>query len=119
MTHSRAAARILCRGLDDWVQLVDVIHEVTSAGNALTPIELREEAMRVIAELLKEELIVIGDVTTQSGFVQWPQATTSLQLDKVRLRWDALGRPPILGDVCWLKLTDAGHHRANELFESI
>lgn len=115
MKLSHTAGRILCRGLDDWVQLVDVIHEVGSSGELLTLAELRERSLGVVAELVEAELMVIGDVTAETGFVQWPPMASHRQLERIRERWDSLSRQPILGDVCWLDLTDSGRRYAEKL----
>lgn len=38
-------------------------------------------------------------------------------MEKVERDWRALGRPPDLGDVCWLANTAAGDTRAKAIVE--
>ena len=120
MNFPSALDNILYQGLDDWVQVVQIIYEVEaeaiSRGEARSVTEIQEISIAMIAHLVRSDLMVLGDVD-RSGFIEWRLGDVARHIQEVRDRWSALGRTPILGDVCWLKLTEQGELYASSLID--
>ena len=115
VTTSRMVDELLMRGADDWVMAVDVAWLASSVGGADTDHEVLTLSVQTIRAVVGEGLMQIGDVT-EGGFFGWdlkPEAA----VEKVARDWIALGRPPDLGDVCWLANTPAGDPRAKAIAE--
>ena len=102
---------VLKRGLDDWVDAAELAHVVRSNGCS-TPTEVREIALMVIAELLHNELMQVGDVT-YDGFKEW-SVTSTEALDRIAREWNS-GKGPNLGEICWLSNTEEGDRRAKSV----
>ena len=67
-------------------------------------------ALQVIAEVLRSDLMKAGDVT-KDGFKEWSMTSTAA-LERIAREWNALGRSPNLGEICWLSNTSKGDRRA-------
>lgn len=109
------ARDVLLAGLDDWVQLTEVVAWVRDdhpEGFADVS-SLADAVDRVLAELVNDGLVVAGSVTEVDGFVPWelPVAAT---LERVRLGLLATDGEPGMGEVAWFELTPAGRAAAGE-----
>ena len=72
----------------------------------------------VISELLSSGYAIVGDVVKDDeGLLcvrSWGLSATDT-VKRIEDEWRALGRPPNLGEVCWLELTEAGRAQARAL----
>ncbi len=111
VTHIDACAtEVLKRGLDDWIQAAEVASVVQSADKQATSAVIRRVALEVIGELVRGELMKAGDVTSD-GFTEWIM-TPAEAVERIVGEWSAIGRPPELGEICWLSNTSKGDLRA-------
>ncbi len=99
-------AEILDRGRDDWVDFAEVISIVRTQTGLPEPAATRM-SVDLIAEMLNEHAIIVGDLQEQHeevSFAPWdgqpPQIVKRIQSDVA-----ALGHRPGLGEVCWLSTT--------------
>ncbi|MGH7425387.1 MAG: hypothetical protein ACREJP_04405 [Candidatus Methylomirabilales bacterium] len=106
---------LLLRGADDWVMAADVAWIAKSAGGAATDEEILDLAVGMITAVVTQGLMHVGDVT-DGGFFEWDLSPEEA-IEMVEREWRALGRPPDLGDVCWLANTAAGDIRAKAISE--
>ena len=97
---------LLIRGLDDWLQLAEVVSVVSSAMPTREEAETRSATLETIQQMLARGLIQVGEVTP-GGFSAW-QLPPDVTLRRIVERGDALGGMPGLGDVCWFSNTTAG-----------
>ena len=104
------ADKVLILGLDDWVMAADVVSVLVGAGIPIHDARSSHYALNVIEYLLSGGLMTAGDVTAE-GFVPW-EMDPSTAIALIKERWEELGGPPDLGDVCWLNNTDEGDARA-------
>jgi hypothetical protein len=101
---------VVKRGLDDWIQAAEVAAVVQSANKQATSSDIRRVSLEVVAELVRGELMKAGDVTSD-GFTEWSM-TPAEAVERIVMAWNALGRSPELGEICWLANTKTGDLRA-------
>lgn len=103
------ARDVLLAGLDDWVQLTEVVAWVREDdAHGLDDVAALADAVdRVLAELLDDGLVAAGTVTEQDGFVPW-DLPAAAALERVRLGLLATDGEPGIGEVAWFELTPAG-----------
>jgi hypothetical protein len=100
------------RGLADWVDEVEVAWVAMYAGGAKEPDDIKSLAIEVIAALVKDELMRVGDVIENVGFQPW-ELDHAAAVERVQREWNALDRRPYMGEICWLENTAAGAARAH------
>ena len=96
---------ILDRATLDWLQAHEVAEIVKFDGGQSGLEQIRDISVSIIGELLRNGLIVCGDVS-KDGFSIWPLSAES-SIDKIEKSWRKVVEPN-LGDVCWISLTNAG-----------
>jgi hypothetical protein len=111
-THDECIMQILRRGLDDWIQAIEVASVVRFCGTQSTPEGIERAALEVIGELLRRNLVKAGDVTAH-GFSEWGM-TADDAVEHIARAWNELGRSPDLGEVFWLCNTVEGDALARE-----
>lgn len=116
-TLNRESVRdILSWGLQDWVDFAFARQYVSDEIGVVTPAALREQTLRVVADLLAAGLFVAGDLDRR-GFVPWPlDAATAVE--RIQAEWVDPEVTLHTGDICWLQITEAGRARARRLGES-
>jgi hypothetical protein len=107
---------LLLRGLDDWLQLAEVVSVVGSADPALSNDEKKVRTLEVVIEMLDGGLVEAGDVTAD-GFVSW-QLSPTMAINTIVDRWSRLEGMPGIGEVCWLANTAAGDAAATTVASS-
>ena len=104
--QSKWISEILVAGLDDWVQGFEIVG-VARRAEVVSDEALRAVWIGLVAELLAKNLVEPGQFDGAS-FVAWAvpmeEAIHRMILDIDRLHIGEIG----LGDVVWLRLTDAG-----------
>jgi hypothetical protein len=106
MTISELSRRILQRGIDDWIQMLEVVNVVQTMFPEATPDEVREHSIRAIGELRDGGYVRVGDLTSD-GFTSWTGDTSDI-LRRIDAEWRALRRWT-LGDIGWLENTPIGN----------
>lgn len=107
-------ADLLMRGADDWVTDSEVAEIAAAIGGGVTQNEVRELSLALIRAALERELVEVGDVTEEDGFVSWGLPVEAA-LARIEREWLRLGEPTI-GDIFWLCNTAEGDRRAEELY---
>jgi hypothetical protein len=104
-------------GCDDWVNVAEVTSVAKFTGQAQSVDEIRELSLKLIREVVQRGLMEIGDLPDQGRRLRlWPMSPQEC-LDRVEREWNALGRNPSLGEICWLQNTDKGNALGEELFK--
>jgi hypothetical protein len=117
MTIQQCIDELLMSGCDDWVNVAEVTSVAKFTGGAQSADEIRDLSLRLIREVVQQGLMEIGDLPDQSRrLALWPM-TPQECLDRVEREWNALGRNPSLGEICWLQNTDKGNALGEELFK--
>jgi hypothetical protein len=106
MTISELSRGILQRGIDDWIQWLEVVNVVQTMFPGATPDEVREHSIRAIGELRDGGYVRVGDLTPD-GFTSWTGDTSDI-LRRIDAEWRALRRWT-LGDIGWLENTPIGN----------
>lgn len=106
---------LLDRGLSDMLQLSEMASVARRHldGSPSEPDVIRATT-EVISDLLGSDYAIVGDVVKDEELLcvrSW-ELSTADTARRIEDEWRALGRPPNLGDVCWLELTDAGRAEA-------
>jgi hypothetical protein len=111
---------ILRRGLDDILQLAELISIAYSAFH----ISMGSPMMKAIAlslhDLLVRNLVIVGNLDSSHlplVVSRWPGDPDSI-VRRVISDWTALGHDPGLSEVCWLQLTDEGREAGIKLIVS-
>jgi len=105
------------RGCDDWVNAAEVTSVAKFTGHAQSEDEIRSVSLKLIREVVQQGLMEIGDLPDEGRRLKlWPM-TSQECLDRVEREWNALGRNPSLGEICWLQNTDKGDALGEEAFK--
>ncbi len=103
---------------DDDVGLWDAISDVKEAFPNAPDEEIRQLALELFQKLLEAGLIKVGfpewDDAGKLIFVPW-SSTPNESITRIKSEWDALGRKPTLGDVCWFRTTEKGDREVEKL----
>jgi hypothetical protein len=107
---------LLARGLDDLLQLVEIISVVGGhVGIDRHDQSVMDPTLKVIYCLLSSGYAIAGSVEKDDKGIlrirSWglsPSDTVS----RIEEKWRELEKPPNLGDVVWLELTDRGRAEA-------
>lgn len=106
---------LLDRRLSDMLQL-DEMASVTRRhlGGSPSEADVMRATTEIICKLLSSGYAIVGDVVRDEGLlcVQSWKLSAADTIKRIEAEWRALGRPPNLGEVCWLELTDAGRAEA-------
>jgi|HubBroStandDraft_4_1064222.scaffolds.fasta_scaffold01964_1 hypothetical protein len=113
-------SELLDRGLEDILQL-DEMAGVARRHLGGSPSE--DEVMRVTTEIIGELVdagyAIVGDVAKDDEGIlyisSWGLGSADT-IKRIEDEWRALGRPPNLGDVCWLELTESGRAHALDVY---
>jgi hypothetical protein len=109
---SSIAEDLVLRGLDDWLDLSEVVWVVRSK-TGVDGEQLRSATLEAIRQVLEAKLVTVGDLTT-CNFVPWNSPTES-SLKRIEAEWKTLNQRPGLGDVAWFSTTPAGDALAKQL----
>ena len=105
------------RGLDDVIQLAEIISVADQVFGIGSDKETYEQVANTILLLVSEGLAEVGELVPDGPtllFSAW-DGDAEMIVDRVLRDWKQLGRDPGLGEVCWLALTDDGRSKAEEL----
>lgn len=119
MTAQALRKELLALGLDDEIQLFEIIHVV---GEYFDIDHLDESAVMgptldAIRDLLETKYMIAGDAVKdgKGSYVIRPWGLgASDAIARIEKEWRELEEPPNLGDVVWLDLTDAGQTEARK-----
>jgi hypothetical protein len=107
-------SELLDRGLDDWIQLAEVVSLVhPSVGALQSDAQVKDATLEMVRHMVEHGLVHVGDVTAD-GFVPWGLGRDET-IERIRQRWNDLPGSPGLGEVCWLANTTEGDARAHRL----
>lgn len=115
MTPKHLVDDILMRGCADWVDACEVASVALTEGKAKSPDAMRELALELIRNVVRQGLMELGDVT-RGGFGKWDLPIEE-GLARVEREWLALGRNPTLAEICWLQNTSRGNELGEELLK--
>lgn len=106
---------LLLRGLSDMLQLDEIasVARRRLGGTAGEP-DVMQATTETIGELMNAGYAIVGDVAKNGGRLcvrPWG-LNTEETVKRIEDDWRGLGRPPNIGEVCWLELTDAGRDEA-------
>jgi len=106
--HPRLSAEtlIMRSRVFGWVDLEWVDWLVERVGGA-TPQTSGDASIKIIRQVVQPRLMEIGDLR-KGGFHKWDLPIQEC-LDRVEREWKALGRNPMLGEICWLQNTAQGN----------
>ncbi len=107
---------VLTAGLDDWVALSDIEGMTRVLNPAYTADQNFAEIISVVRALAEQGLVVLGDIPhTGAGFVAW-KGTLDEQISRIEQEYkDSRDGNRNWEYFCWLKLTDLGKRRADEI----
>ena len=114
MKSQQCIDELLIRGCDDFLYLAEAWSVVKFIGGG-SPVELQELTIDLIRVVVHQRLMEIGDVR-KDGFHKWEMPIEE-SLGRVEREWNALGRNPSLGEICWLQITDKGRKLGEELLK--
>jgi hypothetical protein len=107
---------VLMSGVDDWVDMLEVVSFVREATSGLDEAGALPLAIEVVKRLMHQGLVQVGDVGNE-GFTPWSGSTSAVErrLDEAAT---TVTFPLRFSDVCWIQNTAAGHERGNALLDS-
>lgn len=117
MSKQALQTDLLLRGLEDMLQLVEIISRVGehSGIDRHNDQAVMKPTLCVISELLHSGYAIAGDVVKDDeGLLHvrpWGLPPSDA-VTRIEREWLDLEEPPNLGDVVWLELTDAGRAEA-------
>ncbi|MGO4603600.1 hypothetical protein [Terrabacter sp. 2YAF2] len=108
LTHEEQIDELLARATDDWLQPADIFDIARFAGDTDEDAYV-ERAIRLVEALLREGLVVPGDVSRE-GFRPWA-STIDESLNRIASVWQGDHDAAPVSFVAWLEATQAGHAR--------
>lgn len=107
---------LLVGGLDDWADAGWALQSSRLSG-ASDPIALRDFTLELIAEVLREGLMIAGDIV-EGDHVPW-QTSAEEAAERIAREWlDEWGdEVPTPGAIVWLSNTAAGDEIARSVLE--
>jgi len=114
MTTKQCIDDLLMRGCDDWLYVAEVVSVVKCVAGG-SPIELQRLTIDLIQLVAQQGLMEVGDLSND-GFHKWDLPIEAC-LSRVQREWNALGRNPSLGEICWLQITDKGRELGEQLLK--
>jgi hypothetical protein len=113
-TIEQCVKELLIAGSDDWVYLAEALRIIESV-NAEAALDVKQLTLEVLGEVVQRGLMEVGDLPGQGCRLKlWP-LTPQECLARIEREWDALGRSPSLGEICWLQNTDKGDALGEQL----
>ena len=64
-----------------------------------------DKTLKLVRALLARGFQAV-DLIEDGGCIAWPDQSPEAVLGRIRHEWEALGREPNLGDICWFNLPD-------------
>jgi hypothetical protein len=111
---------LLDRGLDDILQLSEMTGVARRhLGGSPSEDEVMRVTTEIIGELVDAGYAIVGDVAKDDEGILYIASWGLGSSDTIKRIEDesrALGRPPDLGDVCWLELTESGRAHALDVY---
>jgi hypothetical protein len=112
-------SELLDRGLEDILQLSEMAGVARRhLGGSPSEAEVMRVTTGIIGGLMDAGHAIVGDVAKDRGILyisSWGLGSTDT-IQRIEDEWSTLGRPPNLGDVCWLELTESGRAHALDVY---
>jgi hypothetical protein len=111
---------LLDRGLEDILQLSEMASVVQRhLGGSPSETQVMQATTETIGVLLDAGYAIVGNVAKDDEGIlyisSWGLGSADT-IKRIKDEWFALERPPSLGDVCWLELTESGRAHALAVF---
>ncbi|MEM9539294.1 MAG: hypothetical protein AAGA60_07250 [Cyanobacteria bacterium P01_E01_bin.42] len=100
---------------EDYVGLWSIIWQFREIGREQNPLERKKKTMRLIKELLEEDLIKAASFSNEKQEFQTWNVPVNEILARIEREWDDLGREPDLWEIVWFTGTEKGNKEANRL----
>jgi hypothetical protein len=111
---------LLDRGLSDILQLSEMAGVARRhLGGSPSEDEVMRATTEIVGELVDAGYAIVGDVAKDDKGILYISSWGLGSADTVKRiedGWRSLGRPPNLGDVCWLELTESGRAHALDVY---
>lgn len=118
--HDGVRNELLDRGLDDILQLSEMAGVARRhLGGSPSEDEVMRTTTEIVGELVDAGYAIVGDVAKDGEGILYISSWGLGSADTVKRieeEWRSLGRPPNLGDVCWLELTESGRAHALDVY---
>jgi hypothetical protein len=111
LTEDDTAAKLLLRGIDDWISL-DEARWAVSLVEPGTAEEVREATLRALALLVENGLARLGALGDE--FEPWDLAPAAA-MQRLRREWWDPEKELRPGNICWMENTTAGTDIARSL----
>jgi hypothetical protein len=108
---------ILIRGLNDIIQLAEVISVANSDFDVQPGPKMLSAVTKCVRSLLAHNFAVVGDLDFSGGSVKvkaWPGSPRSI-VGRIVREWTELKRDPGLSEICWIELTQDGRRFGEKL----
>jgi hypothetical protein len=109
---------ILLECLEDRIGLWSIIWTINGDGYSTTevlPDWVRQKTIETVRNLLQQRLVEAGNFEAGSYRFQPMVSSVEETIDYIEREWNALGRNPTIGDVCWFRATAAGEQLAQQI----
>jgi hypothetical protein len=113
------ADEILVRGLDDIIQMAEIVSVARFQLGIQDQTALEDEVHRALLYLVGDRFAIFGDLVEDAPRL-WVDAwagTAENVVTRAMNAWRELGTHPNLGEVGWLELTDDGRRVARTRVE--
>jgi hypothetical protein len=88
---------------EDYEGLWTVLRRVRCENPNLDADTARRRTLRVILELLRDDVIVAGVPNRSGDFIRW-ELSPEDTIRRIEREWQELGREPNIGDIVWFSL---------------
>jgi len=108
MQHLEAIIEGLFREAeDDEVGLWRLVAAIRHNLGQTTEADIQATSLQVVEKLIERGVDLV-DYHEGRGWAKWPEQSVEAKLARIQREWNALGRAPNLGDICWFTLRKNG-----------
>ncbi len=105
---------LLMEAAEDYVGLWSVIVEIEDYNPKLDTVSIKNQCLKLIRELLNDNLIEVGTFNSKSQFEIWQMSNTEI-ISRIEKEWNQLNREPNIGDIAWFISTKKGELESKSL----
>ncbi len=98
---------ILAWSIEDTVSLFFVPSFVEQCYRYEDPELIKITSLSIIKNLLKEKLVIAGDLLPDNTFIPWNMSIDEI-IDKIKQEWGNLGRELEMYELVWFEITEKG-----------
>ncbi len=89
---------------EDYIGLWQLIKEAKRFATTEEPLVVQAVTLAIVREFLAAGLEAGEPPYSVTGYIPWPDQNPDAVTSRIEQEWEALGREPNIGEICWFNL---------------